>query len=143
MRIGDSSMCVLYRIYHGEFSREQLYLVPTAEFPNRTVRHKFNTIHYLYTWHSITLFQGRYDMGIFKKRVYLHWCYTGLWAAVITYHQMTLILFCIIFFIKKTNMSVQENKPSILSLSILNFIILKCISLHKKKTQYVIYLIER
>ena len=39
LRRDASSLCVLYRIYHGECSEELFDLLPAAEFSNRTVRH--------------------------------------------------------------------------------------------------------
>ena len=40
-----SSLCVLYRIYHGECSEELFNVLPAAEFSNPTVRHKQKYIH--------------------------------------------------------------------------------------------------
>ena len=55
LRRDVASLCVLYRIYHGEWSEELFDLLPTAEFSNRTVRHKL-----------------RYHPHHLDKRVYLH-----------------------------------------------------------------------
>ena len=88
------SLCVLYRIYHEECSGELFDLLPGTEFCNRTVRKKLQ-YHPLYidTWHSTTVrfrrnylpraaqlwiglpaivLPGQYDLGTFKKRLYLH-----------------------------------------------------------------------
>ena len=40
LRRDMSSLCFLYRIYHGECSEELFDLSPAAEFSNRTIRHK-------------------------------------------------------------------------------------------------------
>ena len=122
------SLCVLYRIYHGECTEKMFDLILTAELSNRTVRHKF----ILDMWHSTTMrfhknslprttelsnglfaaaFPGRYDMSTLKKRVYHHfkgWQCTcsssGVavmqWAAVVTYHRVTRTLVCLVFSIK-------------------------------------------
>ena len=124
----------------------------SAEFSNRTVRHKFKYHpHDLDTWHSTTVrfrrnfltrvpqlwnglpaavFPGQYELGTFKKRVFLHFkgwqrtCSTsgvtwGHGAAVITYHQVTCKLVCLVFFHRKNHeiiishrISIQQNVKS-------------------------------
>ena len=54
------SLCVLYRICHGESSEELFDLLPAAEFSNRTVRHKLKYHpHRLDTWYSTTVLLRR------------------------------------------------------------------------------------
>ena len=56
LRRDVSSLCVLYRIYHGEFSEELFDWLPTAEFPNCTVCHKLKHYsHHLDKWHFTTV----------------------------------------------------------------------------------------
>ena len=95
LRRDVSSLCVvLSRIYHGECSEELFDLLPVAEFSNRTLRHKLKYHpHHMDTWQSTTVrfrndllprvtelwnslpaagFPDQYDMGTFKKCIYLH-----------------------------------------------------------------------
>ena len=71
LRRDVSSLCVLYRIYHGECSEELFDLLPAAEFSNRTVRHKLKYHpHHLDTWQSTTV---RFRRNFLPRALELCW----------------------------------------------------------------------
>ncbi|XP_045493438.1 uncharacterized protein LOC123692709 [Colias croceus] len=94
LRRDIASLCVFYRIYHGECSNELFELIPAAEFHHRTARHKANFhAHHLDRWRTSTVrfsrhffprtttlwnslpssvFPHMYDIDLFKKRAYTH-----------------------------------------------------------------------
>ncbi|RVE41561.1 hypothetical protein evm_013795 [Chilo suppressalis] len=53
LRRDVASLCVFYRIYHGECSEELFGLIPAAAFRHRTSRQKFHP-HHLDAWLSTT-----------------------------------------------------------------------------------------
>ncbi|CAF4943736.1 unnamed protein product [Pieris macdunnoughi] len=92
LRRDVGSLCIFYRIYHGECSEELFGLIPAAEFHHRTSRQntKFHPYHLdvrrstterfsrqflprtTTMWNQLPteVFPNQFDLGSFKKRAY-------------------------------------------------------------------------
>ncbi|CAF4900062.1 unnamed protein product [Pieris macdunnoughi] len=92
LRRDVGSLCIFYRIYHGECSEELFGLIPAAEFHHRTSRQntKFHPYHLdvrrstterfsrqflprtttMWNQLPIEVFPNQFDLGSFKKRAY-------------------------------------------------------------------------